>query len=94
MSIKKIRPIIFGVLVIVSLLITSCGVAPQTALDDQAAQLQSQIEELQSQLEDAVAEGMEAASPDPELQAQLDELKSQLECRTKSHSSRVLDNRQ
>ena len=78
MSVKKIRPIIFGVLVIASMLIASCGGAPQTAADDQVAQLQSQIEELQSQLQEAATQGAEAAAPDPELQAQLEELQSQL----------------
>ena len=78
MSTKKIRPTIFAVLVIVSLVLSSCA-APQTAADDQVAALQSQIQELQSQLEEAVAGGAKAVEADPELQAKLEELQSQLQ---------------
>jgi len=78
MSTKKIRPTIFGILVIVSMILSSCA-APQTAADDQVAALQSQIEALQSQLQEAVAEGAEAVEVDPAVQAKLEELQSQLQ---------------
>ena len=77
MSVKKIRPMIFGVLMIASLVLASCAPAAP-AVDDQVGQLQSQIDALQSELKAAQEAGPEVVQ-DPEMEAQLEALQTQLQ---------------